>query len=95
MADRDAVWKPEKQRVQLGRHTYDRTGEDRQVDVSAGDRLCAVLPRSNRKVTREYDKETYKWRHLVENLFCKLKEFKKVAMRAEKTDTSFSANIVK
>ncbi len=46
-------------------------------------------------MTREYDKETYKWRHLVENLFCKLKEFKKVAMRAEKTDTSFSANIVK
>ena len=24
---------------------YDRTGEDRQVDVRAGDRLCAVLPR--------------------------------------------------
>ena len=34
MADRDAVWQPEKQRVQSGRHAYDRTGEDRQVDVS-------------------------------------------------------------
>ena len=53
-----------------------------------------VIPsRSNRKAAREYDKEMYKWRHLVENFFCKLKEFKKVAMRAEKTDTSFSANI--
>ncbi|EHM51015.1 hypothetical protein HMPREF9080_02710, partial [Cardiobacterium valvarum F0432] len=40
-----------------------------------------------------YDKEMYKWRHLIENFFCKLKKFEEVAMRAEKTDTSFSANI--
>ncbi len=33
-----------------------------------------------------YDQEMYKWRHLIENFFCRLKEFKKVAMRAEKTD---------
>ena len=46
-------------------------------------------PRSNRKALREYDKEMYKWWHLVENFFCKLKGFKKFAMRAEKTDTSF------
>lgn len=52
-----------------------------------------IPPRSNHKAPREYDKEIYKWRHLVENFFCKLKEFKKIAMRAEKTDTSFSANI--
>ena len=52
MADRDAVWQPEKQRVQLGRHTYDRTGEDGQVDVSAGDRLCAVLPRGGSRNKR-------------------------------------------
>ena len=52
-----------------------------------------IPPRSNRKTPREYDEEMYKWRHLVENFFCKLKELKKVAMRAEKTDTSFSANI--
>jgi len=38
------------------------------------------------------DKELYKWRHLIENFFCKLKEFKR-AMRADKTDTSFSAII--
>ncbi len=39
------------------------------------------------------DKEMYKWRHLIENFFCKLKEFKRIAMRADKTDTSFSAII--
>jgi transposase len=35
----------------------------------------------------------YQWRHLVENFFCKLKEFKRMAMRADKTDTSFVAMI--
>lgn len=39
------------------------------------------------------DLEIYKWRHLVENFFCKLKEFKRIAMRADKTDDSFKAAI--
>ncbi|HEY9344579.1 MAG TPA: IS5/IS1182 family transposase, partial [Inquilinus sp.] len=29
----------------------------------------------------------------IENFFCKLKEFKRIAMRADKTDQSFSAFI--
>ena len=40
------------------------------------------------------DKDIYKWRHLIENFFCKLKEFKRIAMRSEKTDQSFSAMIL-
>ena len=39
------------------------------------------------------DLEIYKWRHLIENFFCRLKEFKRIAMRAEKTDQNFSAMI--
>jgi transposase len=39
------------------------------------------------------DTEMYKWRHLIENFFCKLKEFKRIALRADKTDQSFSAMI--
>ena len=39
------------------------------------------------------DTEMYKWRHLIENFFCKLKEFKRIAMRADKTDQSFNAII--
>ncbi len=39
------------------------------------------------------DLEVYKWRHLIENFFCKLREFKRVAMRSDKTDQSFSAMI--
>jgi transposase len=39
------------------------------------------------------DRALYKWRHLIENFFGKLKEFKRIAMRADKTDTSFIAAI--
>ncbi|WP_456671968.1 IS5 family transposase [Bradyrhizobium sp. LM2.9] len=39
------------------------------------------------------DKEMYKWRHLIENFFGKLKEFKRIAMRADKTDQSFTSMI--
>jgi transposase len=39
------------------------------------------------------DASVYAWRHLIENFFCKLREFKRIAMRACKTDQSFSAMI--
>src|SRR5664280_2824745 len=41
----------------------------------------------------EIDAEIYKWRHLIENFFCKIKEFKRIAMRSDKTDQSFAAMI--
>jgi transposase len=41
----------------------------------------------------DIDAEIYKWRHLIENFFCKIKEFKRIAMRSDKTDTSFAAMI--
>jgi transposase len=41
----------------------------------------------------DIDLDIYKWRHLIENFFCKLKEFKRVAMRSDKTDTSFAGMI--
>ena len=41
----------------------------------------------------DIDMEVYKWRHLIENFFGKLKEFKRIAMRSDKTDDSFAAMI--
>jgi transposase len=49
------------------------------------------MPR--RKAPLSIDRDLYKWRHLIENFFCKLKEFKRVAMRSDKTDASFNAMI--
>ena len=34
-----------------------------------------------------------RWRHLIENTFAKLKEFRAVATRYDKTDTSYAATI--
>lgn len=54
----------------------------------------AVIPaRAKRRNPASYDIEKYKWRHLIENFFQKLKEFKGIAMRACKTDLSFAAMI--
>jgi transposase len=41
----------------------------------------------------QIDEEVYKWRHLIENFFCKLKDFKRIALRSDKTDHSFAAMI--
>jgi transposase len=54
----------------------------------------AVIPsKAGRMRSIPYDTEMYKWRHLVENLFCTLKKFRRIATRYDKTDQSFSAMI--
>ena len=54
---------------------------------------AVIPPKSNRLRQAAYDVEMYKWRHLIENYFQKLKEFKRIAMRSDKTDTSYAALI--
>ena len=54
----------------------------------------AVIPsRAKRLNPANYDAEKYKWRHLLENFFQRLKEFPGIAMRSCKTDSSFPAII--
>ncbi len=54
----------------------------------------AVISQHPRRIKPlNIDAEMYKWRHLIENFFCKLKEFKRIAMRSDKTDHSFAAMI--
>jgi transposase len=56
--------------------------------------IVPVIPaRKGRRNPASHDADMYKWRHLVENFFQKLKEFKRIAMRACKTDQSFHAMI--
>jgi transposase len=55
--------------------------------------MIVISQHSRRTKPLAIDTEMYKWRHLVENFFCKLKEFKRIAMRSDKTDASFGAMI--
>ena len=58
------------------------------------DDIEAVIPRrKGSKLASDHDREKYKWRHLVENFFCKIKEFRRIATRYEKTDTCYAAMI--
>ena len=50
----------------------------------------AVIPsRSNRKTPSRYDRELYKARHLIENMFAKLKQYRAIATRYDKTAVNF------
>jgi transposase len=51
-----------------------------------------IPPKANRKIQRDYEAEVYKWRHLVEHYFAKIKEFRGIATRYDKTDCSDAAN---
>jgi len=53
-----------------------------------GVKAC-IPPRSNRKNPRPFDKHLYKVRHLVENAFLRLKEWRGIATRYAKRRLSF------
>ena len=55
--------------------------------------LAVIPPNASRAKKIPYDEEIYKWRHLIENFFQKIKEFRRIATRYDKTDTSFRAAI--
>jgi transposase len=48
-----------------------------------------IPPRSNRKVPIEYDREAYKRRNLIERCVNRLKQFRRIATRYEKTARAY------
>jgi transposase len=52
-----------------------------------------IPPKRNRKIQRQFDKHIYGARHLIENFFCKLKQFRAIATRYDKTARNFLAAI--
>ncbi|MCV6600588.1 MAG: IS5 family transposase [Cohaesibacter sp.] len=62
-------------------------------DMNARGAKIVISQRPQRLQPLEIDEEMYKWRHLIENYFQKLKEFKRIAMRSDKTDASYGAMI--
>ena len=63
------------------------------LPLAAAGKTAVIPSKSNRKIQRQYDKELYKARHLIENFFLKLKQYRAIATRYDKTDKNFLAAI--
>ena len=61
--------------------------------LTAAGKAAVVPPRANRRVPREYDRDLYKARHLIENFFSKIKQFRAIATRYDKTARNFLAAV--
>lgn len=55
----------------------------------AAGKTIVIPPRSRRKEQRDYDRHLYKARHLIENFFARLKQFRCIATRFDKTARNF------
>jgi len=70
-------------RTLLADETFD--ADLRLIDsLQAAGKVCVISSRSNRQNPRFYDKDTYKTRHLIENFYSWLKQFRAIATRYEK-----------
>ena len=59
----------------------------------AAGKTAVIPPRRNRTERRAYDRDLYQARHLIENFFCKLKQFRAIATRYDKTKRNFLAAV--
>jgi transposase len=62
-------------------------------DIDERGAKIVVSQRPQRLAPLAIDETMYGWRQLIENFFCKLKDFKRIALRSDKTDRSFATMI--
>ncbi len=56
-------------------------------------KTAIIPPQRSRKIQRAYDRDLYQARHLIENFFCKLKQYRAIATRYDKTKRNFMAGV--
>ena len=61
--------------------------------LAAAGKTAVISPTANRTPERGYDRELYKARHLIENFFARLKQFRAIATRYDKTARNFLAAV--
>jgi transposase len=64
----------------------------RQALTQRGITPC-IPPRSNRKIQYHYDKELYRQRHKIENVFARIKDWRRVATRYDRCAHTFMSAI--
>ena len=55
---------------------------------------AVIPPRCNRKTLRDYDRDLYKERNLVECFFQKIKHYRRIATRYERLGINYSAMLI-
>jgi transposase len=77
--------------VVIGDRGFDSRALVRAIEAAGGE---AVIPtQKNRKVQRVIDRERYKDRNLVERFWARVKQYRRVATRYEKTARNFLAMV--
>jgi transposase len=72
----------------LGDKGYD--ADERVIEpLQAQGKNAVIPPRRNRTRPQEYDKHLYEARHLIENFFAKLKQYRAIATRYDKRARNF------
>lgn len=64
----------------------------RQALAAQGTTAC-IPPKANRKVQYDYDKTVYKQRHKIENMFGRLKDWRRIATRYDRCAHAFMSAI--
>ena len=64
-------------------------GDDLVATIEAGGAAAVIPPKKNRIFKREYDKYLYKERNLAERFINRIKQYRRVATRDEKTARNF------
>jgi transposase len=75
----------------LGDRAYD-SAELRQWLSERGTKPL-VPNKSNRKQPFSFDRQSYKQRHRIENAFCRLKDFRRIATRYDRLARNFLASV--
>jgi transposase len=75
----------------LGDKAYD--SEELRLWLKARGTKPVVPNRSNRKQPFSFDRKSYKQRHKIENAFCRLKDFRRIATRYDRLARNFLASV--
>lgn len=61
--------------------------------LQAAGKAAVIPPKANRASPRSFDRHIYKARHLIENFFARIKQFRAIATRYDKTARNFLAAV--
>lgn len=88
----DALLPEMKADTLLADKAYDADARLIEPLLAAG-KTPVIPPKHSRKAQRAYDRDLYKERHLIENFFCRLKQFRAIATRYDKRASNFLAGV--